>query len=243
MRQRINNIPVIGITIDLPDNNSYSGYPWYAIRRNYADAVIAGGGIPVLLPIAIDYINFYIRMVDGLLITGGDFDIDPSYYGESIKSQAVKLNLKRTEFEIAILREALKINKPVLGICGGMQLINVVMGGLLIQDIVEETGSTIHQQLEQGYIPTHDVYVRKSTKLYQVLQQDVIKVNSSHHQSVKCLGKNVIMSAYASDMIVEAIEVPDYQFCLGVQWHPEYLASQNDMVIFNAFVKAAALKI
>ena len=241
MKRQINKLPIIGVTLDISNNNS--SYPWYTVRQNYADAIITNGGIPVLLPIAMDYISYYVEMIDGLLITGGDFDIDPSYYEEIIKSETVCPNPKRTEFEIAVLLEALKLNKAILGICGGMQLINVVMGGSLIQDIIEETGSAIHQQLESKHIPTHNITVKKATKLYQILQHDVIKVNSSHHQSVKRLGRNIVPSAHATDQIIEAIELSNYKFCLGVQWHPEYLTSQNDRAIFDAFIHAACSRI
>ena len=237
MKQMINK-PIIGTTVDLPENESYSKYPWYALRKNYADAISSFGGVPLLLSCDPNNIADYVKIIDGLIITGGDFDIDPHYYGQSITSETVRINSTRTNFEIEILGQFLNLNKPVLGICGGMQLLNIIKGGSLIQDIAEEMGSSFHQQGMPKHITTHSVKITKDTLLYNILQKDIIDVNTSHHQAVKALGKGVTLSAEAPDKIIEAIEIPDYKFCLGVQWHPEYLETSADKQLFKAFIQS-----
>lgn len=235
------NKSIIGITIDLPRASSYSQYPWYGLKKSYADSVSHFGGIPILLPYDNDNIANYIDMIDGLILTGGDFDIDPSHYGETLKSKKVITNNARTDFEIQILKGVLKLNKPVLGICGGMQLINVIMGGSLIQDIAEELGSSFHEQTMPKHIPSHSIIIEKNTMLHEIIEKDTANVNSTHHQSIKNLGAGVVLSAKASDSIIEAIEVPQYKFCIGVQWHPEHLETTEDKKIFNVFLDATTL--
>ncbi|WHQ47067.1 MAG: gamma-glutamyl-gamma-aminobutyrate hydrolase family protein [Candidatus Midichloria sp.] len=237
MKQMIDK-PIIGITVDFLNHKSYSKYPWYALKKNYADAISSFGGVPILLSCNTRNIADYVKIIDGLIITGGDFDIDPHYYGQNITSETVRINSTRTNFEIEILRQFLDLNRPVLGICGGMQLINIIKGGSLIQDIAEEMGSSFHKQGMPKHITTHTARIKNGTILHNILQKEIIDVNTSHHQAVKTLGDGVILSAEAPDKIIEAVEIPDYKFCLGIQWHPEYLETNADKQIFKAFIQA-----
>ena len=127
------NAPLIGITLDSEDasTESYSKFPWYALRKNYASVVVKVGGIPIILPHEPSLINGYLNMIDGLIVTGGNFDVDPSMYGDYINHETVKLKPKRTQFEMTITRNALERDMPILGICGGQQLLNVILGGTL----------------------------------------------------------------------------------------------------------------
>ena len=128
------NKPIIGITLDEEEKKTYSNYPWYAARKNYSDSIELAGGICVFLPNNIRAINQYLNIIQGLVVTGGDFDIDPKLYGEKIKSTKNQNQKERTDFEFEITKKSNKRKKiPVLGICGGQQLINVVFGGTLIQ--------------------------------------------------------------------------------------------------------------
>ncbi len=129
--------PVIGITLDLAQNSEkyrYASFPWYALRQNYADSVVKAGGVPLMIPYSEDY-DRILDLIDGLIIPGGDEDINPAMYGQEITSNRVKPNDARGTFEFKLLQKALERDMPFLGICNGMQLLNVVLGGTLIQDI------------------------------------------------------------------------------------------------------------
>ena len=130
--------PVIGITLDSEQPGGYSKLPWYALRQNYAEAVVRAGGLPVLLPHEPEQAAGYLDKLDGLVITGGAFDVDPTIFGASTRHATVKTKDKRTAFELAVTKGALERDKPVLGICGGQQLLNVILGGTLIQHIPDE---------------------------------------------------------------------------------------------------------
>ena len=233
--------PIIGITLDYETTETYSKYPWYALRENYITAIEKSGGIPLPLPHEVSLVDEYFSMIDGLVITGGNFDVDPKYYGEDISNQRVIIKDKRTQFEFALCKKAIEFNLPILGICGGEQLANVVLGGSLIQHIPDEIQTEIdHEQKIAKHLPSHEVLVHKDTLLYAITKSEKINVNSTHHQAVKNLGKGVIVSAVAPDGVIEAIEKINHKFCLCVQWHPEYYEQDHDKRIFDAFIKSAA---
>jgi putative glutamine amidotransferase len=231
--------PVIGITLDHIEGGGYSDFPWYAIRENYASCVEQFGATVVMLPYANNSIEKYLDLLDGLVLTGGDFDIHPKFYGQEITSAKVSTKDKRTLFEIELCKGAISRKMPILGICAGHQLLNVVCGGNLIQHIPDEVPSEInHEQPKPKNVLTHDVLITPGTKLHSVVGKTGYKVNTTHHQAVKDLGKNLIMSAKAPDGIIEAIEHKDLPFCIGVEWHPEYLACEEDIALMKAFVEA-----
>ncbi|MFI4984286.1 MAG: gamma-glutamyl-gamma-aminobutyrate hydrolase family protein [Rickettsiales bacterium] len=235
------NKPVIGITLDFETTDSYSKYPWYALRENYFTAVTKFGGIPLPLPHFPEHVDYYFSLIDGLLITGGNFDVDPKYYGQEITSDRVSTKDKRTKFEIGICRLAMEKKMPILGICGGEQLINVVMGGTLIQHIPDTIKNPLkHEQTQPKHIPTHQVNLNQDSLLYKITGNSEFHVNTTHHQAVDKLGKGFITSATAPDGVIEAIENPEMPFCLGVEWHPEYLTTPEDNLIFEQFIKACA---
>lgn len=232
--------PLIGITLDAEEPGGWSQFPWYALRENYCSSIADAGGIPFPLTHDMSLIDATLSLIDGLLITGGDHDIDPAVYGDSTRHPTVKLKPKRSSFEIAIAQAALKKNIPILGICGGHQVINVALGGTLIQDIPHEVpGSLEHTQPNPRNEPWHDVTIVKDTLLYKITEKEVFQVNSGHHQAVKTPGKGVVINAHAPDGVIEGFEVPQYRFCLGVQWHPEFTITPQDAAIFKAFVDAA----
>ncbi len=233
--------PVIGITLDAEPPGGYSKLAWYALRENYCAAVARAGGLPVALPHEPDLVGDYLARIDGLVVTGGAFDVDPTLFGASARHPTVKTKDRRTAFEWAIVREACAADKAVLGICGGEQLMNVVLGGTLIQHIPDEVaGALAHEQPNPRTEPGHGVRVVPGTLLHRVTQSLELAVNSAHHQAVKTIGPGIVVNATAPDGVIEGIEDPRRRFCLGVEWHPEYAIDPGDTRIFEAFVRAAA---
>ena len=226
--------PLIGITLDSEKKNTYSKFPWYALRENYLTSLIKFKAIPIPLTHEVKLINNYCNLLDGLVITGGDFDIDPKIYNQNNKGTKNTKN-KRTDFEIKICKKFIGINKPVMGICGGAQLINVACGGTLIQDLDKKVIN--HEQINPRNETSHNININKKTKLYNIFNNDKIKVNSAHHQSVDKLGKNLIISAIAEDGVIEGIEHKKHKWCIGLQWHPEFLITKYDLKVFENFIE------
>jgi putative glutamine amidotransferase len=233
--------PVIGVTLDSEEAGGWSKLPWYALRQNYCAAVVAAGGLPVALPHEPECAGDYLETLDGLVVTGGAFDVDPSLFGAETRHDTVKTKSRRTEFELAVLQGALRRDMPVLGICGGQQLLNVVLGGTLVQHIPDEVADALaHEQPNPRTEPGHAVSVVAGTLLHRVCGGlGELHVNSAHHQAAKDVGEGVIVNATAADGVIEGIEHPGYRFCLGVEWHPEFHISDGDSRIFDAFIEAA----
>ena len=232
--------PIIGVTADAEDAGGYSKLPWYALRQNYAAAVARAGGLPLMLPHETALAEAYLGLIDGLVVTGGAFDVDPALFGAADRHATVSLKPGRTDFELAVTRGALDRDMPVLGICGGQQLLHVVLGGALYQHVPDEAPSDIaHEQPNPRTEPGHDVLVEPETLLHRIVGAARMSVNSAHHQAAKDCPAGVVVSGRAPDGLIEAIEAPDRRFCLGVQWHPEYEIDPGDAMILRAFVKAA----
>jgi putative glutamine amidotransferase len=231
--------PVIGITLDSEDPGGWSPMPWYALRKNYGEAVAAAGGIPVLLPHHPELAQGYLDLLDGLVVTGGAFDIDPALFGVATRHATVKVKSARTGFELAVLTGALERDLPVLGICGGEQLINVALGGTLIQHIPDAVeGCLAHEQPNPRTEPGHDVALVAGTRLAAIAGADRIAVNSTHHQAVDRVAPGCVANALAADGVIEGIEAPGRRFCIGVQWHPEYHVGEADARLFRAMIEA-----
>lgn len=232
--------PLIGITLDSEEPGGYSKYPWYAVRENYCSAVATAGGLPIVLPHEVDLVEAYLDQIDGLLITGGAFDVDPAMFGATDRHDTVVTKDRRTSFEAGLCRAMLADNKPVLGICGGQQLLHVILGGELIQHIPDEAPSDIeHEQPNPRHEAGHGVNVLPNTLLSSIVGVVRLEVNSAHHQAAGSANEDIVINAKATDGLIEGIESPRHRFCLGVQWHPEFHISSGDRKIFKAFVDAA----
>jgi putative glutamine amidotransferase len=182
----------------------------------------------------------YLDALDGLVITGGAFDVDPALFGAETRHETVKTKDRRTQFELAILKGALERDLPILGICGGQQLLNVALGGTLIQHIPDEVENALaHEQPNPRTEAGHAVELVAGTRLAEICGARELQVNSAHHQAAKAVGPGVVINAWAPDGVIEGIEVPARRFCLGVEWHPEFHISDGDARILAAFVAAA----
>lgn len=231
--------PLIGVTLDAEKPGGYSKFPWYALRQNYCEAVIAAGGLPVALPHEPENTAAYLDTIDGLVVTGGAFDVDPSLYGDADRHDTVVTKDRRTAFEMAMTKGALERDMPVLGICGGQQLLHVALGGRLIQHIPDSIENALaHEQPNPRNEPGHDVTVAKGTRLHAIVGTETLAVNSAHHQAARDEPSGVVVNARSPDGVIEGIEAPAYRFCLGVQWHPEFHISEGDRRIFRAFIAA-----
>lgn len=233
--------PIIGITLDYEAVGGYSPMPYYALRENYCQAVSKAGGIPLLLPHEVEKAAHYLKLIDGLIIPGGNFDIDPSHYGVDFRHQTVITKDRRTLFELAITKMALAENMPILGICGGQQLLNVILGGSLIQHIPDSINNALeHEQATPKTETSHPVAITPGSLLHKIVQQPKLEVNSSHHQAVDKVAPKVIVNALAPDGVIEGIEYTEHRFCLGLQWHPEYEITAGDSAIFHHFIQASS---
>ena len=233
--------PLIGLTPDREDAGAfgYAKFPWYALRENYATSIIAAGGLPVALPLDSALVPDILKQIDGLVLTGGAFDVDPALFGEG-RHEKVTVKPERTDFEMVITRAALEADLAILGICGGEQLLNVALGGTLIQHIPDEIpGALAHEQPNPRDEPGHEVEIVPGSKLHDIVGTTSLPVNSAHHQAVKIAAPGLAINARAPDGVIEGIEDPDRRFCIGVEWHPEFEISDGDSRLLAAFIEAA----
>jgi putative glutamine amidotransferase len=232
--------PRVGITLDSEPAGGWSKFPWYAVRQNYAEAIAGAGGLPLALPHHADLAADMLDAIDALVVTGGAFDVDPALYGDGERHETVSLKEGRTRAELALLRGALERGLPVLGICGGQQLLAVALGGTLVQHIPDAFPDALfHEQPNPRDQPGHQVSVLPGTKLHAIVGSSAMQVNSSHHQAVRDPGPLCVVDAVAPDGVVEGLESTAHRFALGVQWHPEFLIDPGDRRIFDALVAAS----
>jgi putative glutamine amidotransferase len=211
--------PRIGLTLDVDEAGAT-----YRLPTDYAAAVAAAGGLALPLVHDLDRAEALLALCDGLVVTGGAFDVPPELYGEARRPGCGPARPERTAFELALLRLALARDLPLLGVCGGMQLLAVACGGSLHQDLAADLGLGGHEQPPPKDLPSHPVAVEPGSRLAALVGADPLPVNSTHHQAVRTPGRGVFVSARAPDGVIEAIELPGRRFALGVQWHPEAAA-------------------
>lgn len=223
--------PVIGITSDGELESKF------ALNEQYVEAVIRAGGLPIILPTGIEEdVTQVVGMLDGLMLTGGG-DIDPMLFGEEPLPGLGEVSPARDSLEIALIHQMLEVDKPILGICRGQQILNVAFGGNIYQDIYTQHDKPLlqHSQKAPRSHQSHFVNVKKDTLFASIVQDERIQVNSYHHQAVKDVLKPLVVSGIANDGVIETIESPVHHFVLGVQWHPEALADKGDIVSLRLF--------
>ncbi|MGN0373726.1 MAG: gamma-glutamyl-gamma-aminobutyrate hydrolase family protein [Enterocloster sp.] len=232
--------PVIGIT---PSHNTDNDE--ISLRPTYLRAVKAAEGLPLPLPLEADTEDLaqLAQLCDGFLFSGGP-DVHPFLFGEETLAHCGNVSPARDKMELSLLKTAMEAQKPILGICRGIQLINIGLGGDIYQDIASQADcklSIAHRQPFYYTQPSHHVNIAKGSLLSDITGGILrIEVNSSHHQAVRTPAPGLTPCGYAADGLIEAIEKPDYPFLLGIQWHPEYLwpADKISASLFRRFVEA-----
>jgi putative glutamine amidotransferase len=220
--------PVIGITASQLRADNQDDRERVSVPRNYVDAVIAAGGVPLILPSQDDNYDSLFELVDGLLFTGGA-DIDPEVYGdEDVHPETYGIDARRDRFELALVNLAVERELPFFCICRGIQVFNVALGGTLIQDIPDQYSREIQHRQQHAGIDASETYGSHQ-----------LSTNSLHHQSVKDPAPNLEIDARSPDGVIEAISLPSHPFALGVQWHPEMMfkAHAEHLAPFRALVE------
>jgi putative glutamine amidotransferase len=242
--------PIIGITATLKeDADAVAERPLGRFVRadlDYVEGVTGAGGVPVVLPPTGNEgaAESVLHSLDGLLLSGGS-DLDPGYYGEEPLPELGITLPERDAFEMALVGQALRRGMPVFGICRGMQVLNVALGGTLYQDLPSQWERDVlkHRQDTPKWQPTHEVKVTDGSYMAEVMGREMVKVNSYHHQGVKDLAQGLVATGYSSDGVVEAVEAENLseRWLLGVQWHAEAMrgAGPQQESLFEAHVSAA----
>jgi putative glutamine amidotransferase len=231
--------PAIGVTIE----NARQEPEVFRLREDYVRSVETAGGLPlVLAPGRPEDAAEVLGRVDALLLTGGA-DLDPKYYGEARHPQLGPTFEERDAFELALCREALRRDLPLLAICRGHQVLNVATGGTLIQDLPSQQsgGGVDHDPDTERAQRVHDVRIQDGCRLRRLLGQETVGVNSFHHQAIRDLGRGLVATGWSRDGVVEAVEDPTRRFVVGVQWHPESFWREEPgfRPLFRALVEEA----
>lgn len=235
--------PLIGI---VPLYDSIKMSLW--MYPGYTEGITAAGGIPVILSMLSDpeEIEEIADRLDGFLFTGGQ-DVDPDCYGQPLLTFCNEIYPPRDTMERLLLNAVIRRNKPILGVCRGLQFINAVLGGSLYQDITEQMdreSPILHDQPTNFENAVHQVSIERDSRLYDIMGMEKVRVNSMHHQGIDHLSPKLFATARSEDGLIEAIEMHELTFGLAVQWHPEFLWRKDEKTLnlFKAFVDAASYK-
>ena len=240
----MSKMPIIGISssIIVDNSGSFAGYMRAYVNKDYVDAVIRAGGVPLIIPFSVDkeVIISQAQLIDGLILSGGH-DINPYNYGQEPSQKLGETFPERDTYDMLLLEESKKRNIPIIGICRGFQLINVAAGGTLYQDLSLIPGNILkHNQVSNPTLKTHKIEIKENSFISSIFGKETM-VNSFHHQAIDKVANDFIVVARASDGVVEAIEHKTYKFLVAVQWHPEMLAvnCEKARVLFSKFVEEA----
>lgn len=232
--------PIIGVTPQYDIENDR-----IKTETSYFQAIRKAGGVPILLPLHNDTndLEELLDVLDGIVFSGGP-DVNPLYFSEEAIPECGTVDKERDLVELGLLPMVMQKKIPILGICRGIQVVNIALGGDIYQDIPAQADTKVkimHYQKAKSSTCIHKIQIEKATLLERILQKEVSLVNSFHHQAVRKLGENLTVAATSSDGLIEAITMESYPFFLGVQWHPEelYHAQEDARKIFHEFIKAA----
>lgn len=229
--------PIIGIGSDVMSTPGKRDRAFaYA---TYIESIRQAGAVPVVIPPQPENAESIVEGLDGIILAGGE-DCDPAVYGEEKHPSVEPMNPRRQDNDLTLARVARQRGIPTLGICLGVQVMNIAAGGTLIQDIDSEMKTDIRHVSDPSARARHDVSLYGGTKLASILGEGELNVNSSHHQAIKGVGKGLLVTAKAPDGIIEGLEDPKHPFYVGVQWHPEDMPGEDSAaMLFRALVEAA----
>ncbi len=242
--------PIIGVCINHSFNDQigdisdlgFRGQDWQLLAGDYVKAVELAGGTPIIIPVVddLDSIWEFVKSLDGIIFTGGS-DIDPYDYGENPDKKLGNVNPFRSRHEIELCKRVLYDTEiPILGICRGLQLINIIAGGTLYQDLESQMKGGFNHSLSifPKFYPSHQVQIQRESKLGKIFSREKMGVNSFHHQGVKDLGRGLVASMMAEDGLAEGIELEGDRFVVAVQWHPEAMIEKDEVYLklFLSFI-------
>lgn len=237
--------PIIGCTTYRKNIPQDEPIEMYGLMPSYINAIVAAGGIPLLIPLGLDEDSLLaiLKRVDGLLLPGGG-DVEPGRYGGRPHPTMWGISPERDQTELAIARHAVDLHKPMFAICRGVQVFNVAMGGTLWEDVKSLFPGAIEHRYDlqpRSYL-AHTVYLKPGSVLARCTGRSELRVNSLHHQAIKDLAPGLTVTATAPDGLIEGVEVGEHPFAVGVQWHPENLIEDNPEMLglFRGLVEAAA---
>lgn len=241
--------PIIGITPSpMEDRQSHGSFTRYAAATTYTEAIEAAGGVPIVIPPQIGNIDEILSVVDGLLLSGGG-DVDPQRYGDAeIHDKTYGIHELRDALELELVREAVQRDIPMLCICRGIQVLNVALGGTLIQDVPDQYSTDVEHAQQNNKVskedPSHRVTVTAGSLLERTYGARTIDVNSFHHQAIKDLAPDLEINGVAPDEVVESVSRSGNAWILGVQWHPEMMFREHPEHLqpFSALVEQAAIR-
>lgn len=239
------NKPKIGIIVDWQEKGSYSQSEHFALKTNYVNAVNLAGGVAWLIPYSsLNNIKYYLENIDGLIVPGGFYKSPDEWYLDQDSTSPYQKS-PRLIFEESLIKEALKINKPILGICAGMQVMGAILGCKLTGNIHKYLATKINHF---GYQRDHIIDIKKDSLLHKIIKNNEITVNSNHNEAIAEISDKVAISAIAADGCIEAIEIKNKKFAIGLQWHPEFFCNNQDQItkenphfaIFEYFIKSCS---
>lgn len=241
-----NHRPLIGLTTYRKTAAQSTPVALYALMPSYVEAVVAAGGVPLLIPLGLDEdaLRTLLARLDGLVLTGGG-DIAGNHYRSAHPDYIFDVDPDRDRVELFLAREAVAADAPLLAICRGHQMMNVALGGSLYEDVLRLMPTAIKHDYWGEYprnLLAHEVTVRADSRLARQLGQTTVRVNSLHHQGVRDLAPGLLATAHAPDGLIEGLEAPDRRYAIGVQWHPENLihVAPPMLSLFQGLVEAAA---
>ena len=237
--------PLIGITASI-DQRSPAFGETYSLTRKYAEGVLQAGGVPLIVPHNLDEdsLRAVLDRLDGVLLSGGG-DIAPALFGEDAHPATREIESDRDRVELTLARWVVDSDVPLLAICRGIQVLNVALGGSLVQDIPSQVPNALQHSFDRNTTPrnylAHPVKIDPNSQLTSVMQLEVAQTNSWHHQSIKQAADRLYVTAVAPDGVIEAVEVPGQRFAIGVQWHPEWLFEVHleHRRLFEGLIEAA----
>lgn len=238
--QAKSNKPLIGILLNDGGNGGYSQFPWYAMRQNYSKVIAENGGIPVFIGHDIQPIDDYLELLDGIVLTGGDFYSPPNAYTTGIKDTPNYKKYPREHIEFALIKKGYEKDIPVIGICAGMQQMNLAMGGTIYENLKKSLNTPIQHRNEDRETLQHGIKIEENTVLYKMLKTKNMKVNSNHNAGINKLSSKFIISAKAPDGVIEGMEAQNKRFFIGVMWHPEFVLTKQEKILWKEFVQAAS---